>query len=164
MTPTALYGALLTTPIAGSSLPPGFAPPVSAQKAAASPGSKAHHAVGAIRIYLNGGVDRGVGYAAGAYYVVFPSHQDALASYRAEHGSGLIGTPKSFPTPARIVKTSLPNGGIRYEGVEYVDRNVRVFAYVTNMGENPLPRNALAKALSLGAFTLRHLERVGGTA
>src|SRR5215831_4041661 len=81
MTPTALYRSLLTTPIAGSSLPSGFAPPVSAQKAPASPESKAHHAVGVIRIFLNGGADRGVQYFAGAYYVVFPSRQDAVAEY-----------------------------------------------------------------------------------
>jgi hypothetical protein len=160
--PTALYQALLTTPIAGSSLPSGFAPPVGAQKVAASPESKAHHVVGAIKVFLNGGADRGVAYFAGAYYVVFRTRADALAAYRAEHGIGPIGVPKSFPSPARIVRGSLPNGGIRYEGVEYVDQNVRVFEYITNAGENPLPRDALAKALSLGVFTLKHLERVRG--
>jgi hypothetical protein len=160
MTPTALYRALLTTPIAGSSVPAGFAPPVSAQKYAASPDSKAHHAIGVIRIFLNGGADRGVPYFAGAYYAVYPSRRDALASYEAERAASLVGAAKSFPTPARIVKGALPNGGVRYEAVEYVDQNVRVFAYVTNSGENPLPRDALARALSLGAFTRTHLERV----
>jgi hypothetical protein len=160
MTPAALYRALLTTPIAGSSLPSGFAPPVSAQKAPASPESQAHHAVGVIRIFLNGGADRGVPYFAGAYYVVFPSRRDALAEYEAERGNGLVGAAKSFPAPARIVKGSLPNGGIRYEGVEFVDQDVRVFAYVTNSGENPLPRDALEKALRLGAFMRTHLERI----
>src|SRR6516162_3346800 len=85
LTPTALYRALLTTPIAGSSLPSGFAPPVGAQKVAASPESRAHNVVGAIKVFLNGGVDRGVPYFAGAYYVVFRSREDALAAYRAEH-------------------------------------------------------------------------------
>ena len=163
LTPTALYQALLATPIAGSSLPSGFAPPVGAQKVAASPESRAHNVVGAIKVFLNGGVDRGVAYFAGAYYVVFRSREDALAAYRAEHGIGLIGTARSFPSPARIVKGSLPNGGIRYEGVEYVDQNVRVFAYVTDSGENPLPRDALALARGLGRFTLQHLEGVRGT-
>ena len=119
--------------------------------------------IGAIKVFLNGGVDRGVPYFAGAYYVVFRSREDALAAYRAEHGIGLIGTARSFPSPARIVKGSLPNGGIRYEGVEYVDQNVRVFAYVTDSGENPLPRDALALARGLGRFTLQHLEGVRGT-
>jgi hypothetical protein len=160
MTPTALYRALLTTPMTASALPSGFAAPVGAQKVAASPGSKAHHAIGVIRIFLNGGADRGIPYDAGAYYDVFPTNADALADYRAEPGTGQVGTPKSFPAPARIVRTSLPNSGIRYEGVEYVDENVRVFAYVTNTADNPLPRDALAKALSLGAFTRTHLERV----
>jgi hypothetical protein len=160
LTPTALYRALLTTPIAGSSLPSGFAAPVSSQKAPPSPQSQAHHAVGVIRVFLNGGADRGVPYFAGAYYVVFPSRQEALAEYEAERGNDLVGPAKSFPAPARIVKGSLPNGGIRYEGVEFVDENVRVFAYVTNSGENPLPQDALARALSLGAFMRTHLEGI----
>jgi hypothetical protein len=54
----------------------------------------------------------------------------------------------------------MPNRGIRYEGVEYVDQNVRVFAYVTNTGDNPLPPDALAQAISLGAFTLAHLDAI----
>jgi hypothetical protein len=69
----------------------------------------------------------------------------------------------SFPTPARILNTSLPNGGTKYISVESVDRNVRVFAYVTARGENPLPRDALPRVLSLGTFTLKHLERVRDT-
>jgi hypothetical protein len=46
--------------------------------------------------------------------------------------------------------------------VEYVDQNVRVFAYVMASGESPLPRDAVARVLSLGTFTLTHLERVRG--
>jgi hypothetical protein len=111
-----------------------------------------------VRIFLNGGADGGVAYQAGAYYDVFPNRQDALADYQAEASAGQTAAPKSFPTPARTVNTSLPNGGIRYVGVEFVDRNVRAFAYVTNTGDNPLPRDALARALSLGTFMLHHLE------
>jgi hypothetical protein len=121
-----------------------------------------HHVVGVVRIFLNGGIDNGVLYFAGAFYDVFPSRRDALAAYRAESSTGQARTPKSFPAPARIVDASLPNGGARYVGVEYVDQNVSVFAYVMNSGENPLPRHAVAKALSLGTFTLTHLERVRG--
>jgi hypothetical protein len=163
VTPTALYRALLATPIPASSLPTGFSPPVGAQKASASHDSKVHHAVGVVQIFLNGGADDGVSYDAGVYYDVFPNRQDAIADYRAEPSAGQAGTPKSFPTPARIVNTALPNGGLRYVGVEYVDRNVSVFAYVANTGENPLPGDALPRALSLGRFTLKHLERVRGT-
>jgi hypothetical protein len=115
-----------------------------------------------VRIFLNGGMDNGVVYFAGAFYAVFPNRQDALGDYQAEPSAGPAGTPKSFPAPARIVNTSLPNGGTRYVGVEYVDQNVRVFAYVMASGESPLPRDAVAKALSLGTFTLTHLERVRG--
>jgi hypothetical protein len=158
--PTALYKALLAAPIPASKLPPGFSPPAGAQRAAASPESIAHHAVGVVQIFLNGGADDGVPYGAGAYYDVFPSRNDALADYRAEPGAGQAGRPRSFPTPARIVNASLPNGGIRYLGVEFVDQNVRVFAYVANTGENPLPRTALTRALSLGRFALTHLEHV----
>jgi hypothetical protein len=118
--------------------------------------------VGVVRIFLNGGMDHGVVYFAGAYYNVFPNRQDAMAAYRADPSAGQAGTPKSFPAPARIVNASLPNGGARYVGVEYVDQNVGVFAYVMNSGDNPLPRDAVAKALSLGTFTLMHLERVRG--
>jgi hypothetical protein len=113
-----------------------------------------------VKIFLDGGTDRGVPYAAGAYYDVFPSHADAVADYRAEPGTGHSGAPNAFPRPARILKASLPNGGIRYEGVEFVDRNVRVFAYVTNTSFNPLPPDARARAVSLGTFALKHLERV----
>jgi hypothetical protein len=160
LTPSALYRALLAAPVPASSLPSGFAPPAGAEKTAASPDSEAHHAVGVVKIFLNGGADNGVVYFAGAYYVVFPNRQDAVAAYRAEPTAGREATPKSFPAPARIVNTSFPNGGARYVGVEYVDQNVRVFAYVINSGENPLPRDAVALALSLGEFTLTHLARV----
>jgi hypothetical protein len=163
LTPTALYRALLATPIPGSSLPAGFSPPAGALKAPSLPNSKLHHAVGVVRVFLNGSADGGVGYGAGAYYVVFPNRQDAVAAFRAEPTAGQAGTPTSFPTPARILKTSWPNGGTKYIAVEYVDRNVRVFAYVLASGANPLPRDAQARVLSLGTFTLKHLERVRGT-
>jgi hypothetical protein len=162
-TPAALYSALLATPIPGSSLPAGFSPPVGALKAHPSPNSKLHHVVGVVQVFLNGGADGGVGYGAGADYAVFPNRQDAVAAYRAERTAGEAGTPKSFPTPARILKTSWPNGGTKYIAVEYVDRNVRVFAYVLASGANPLPRDALPRVLDLGTFTLKHLERVRGT-
>ncbi len=160
LTPAALYRALLTRPIPASSLPPGFSPPVGAEKDAASPNSKLHRSVGVVRVFLNGGQDGGVQYDAGAYYVVFPSRQEAIADYRAEPVAGRAGAPKSFPTPARVLRSSLPNGGMRYTGVEYVDGNVRVFAFVLSTGENRLPRDALARALGLGRFALEHLERV----
>ena len=162
-TPTALYRALLTTPISGSSLPAGFAPPVGALKIPPSPDSKLHHVVGVVQIFLNGGADGGVAYGAGAYYEVFPNRQDAVAAYRGEPTRGQPSTPKSFPTPARILNTSLPNGGTKYIALEYVDRNVRVIAYVVARGENPLPGDAAPRVLSLGTFTLKHLERVRGT-
>jgi hypothetical protein len=162
-TPAALYRALLTTPIPGSSLPSGFSPPASAQRASASLISKRLHIVGVVQIFLNGGQDNGLQYGAAAFYNVFPNHQDALADYRAATHAGQIGTPKSFPTPARILHTGLPNGGARYDAVEYVDRNVVVFAYVNSLGVNPLPRDALAEAISLGTFTLHHLETVRGS-
>jgi hypothetical protein len=163
-TPSALYQALITAAIPASSLPPGFSPPVGAQRSAASPSSKAHHVVGVVQVFLNGGAYRGVPYAAGAYYEVFRSRQDALADYKAEPGTARAVALKSFPSPARSVNTSLPNGGIRYLGVEFVDRNVRVFSYVTNRGESPLPQNALALALSLGKVMLKHLEQVRSAA
>jgi len=163
MTPVALYRGLLVAPIAASSLPAGFSPPVGSQKVAASPDSKAHHALGAVQIFLNGGAYRGVSYAAGAFYGVFPNRQDALADYRGERGAARTVSLRSLPSPARSVTGSLPNGGIRYLGVEFVDGNVRVFAYVTNRGENPLPRNALALAFSLGKVMQKHLEHVRGT-
>jgi hypothetical protein len=162
-TPVELYQALLVAPIPASSLPPGFAPPVGPQEVAASPEAKAHHGVGAVQVFLNGGAYRGVAYAAGAYYDVFPNRQDALADYRGEHGATRTASLRSLPGPARSVLGSLPNGGIRYLGVEFVDGSVRVMAYVTNRGENPLPRNALALALSLGEVMQKHLEHVRGT-
>jgi hypothetical protein len=94
---------------------------------------------------------------------VFPNRQDALADFQAETGAARVVSLGSFPRPARSVSGSLPNGGIRYLGVEFVDRNVRVFSYVTNRGENPLPRNALALARSLARVMLKHLEHVRGT-
>jgi hypothetical protein len=163
VTPTALYRALLATSIPGSSLPAGFSPPVGALKVPSSPDSKLHHVVGVVQIFLNGGADGGVAYGAGAYYKVFPTRQDAVAAYRAEPSAGQAGTPKSFPTPARILNTSLPNGGTKYIAVEYVDRNVSVFVYVTARGANPLPRDALQRVISLATFTLKHLERMSGT-
>jgi hypothetical protein len=163
VTPTALYQALLATPISAASLPSGFSPPVGAQKAAVPPQEKRHHAVGIVRIFLTGGLDGGVAYGAGAYYDVFPNHQDAVADYRAGPSGGQAGTPRSFPTPARIVNSSLPNGGTKFIAVEYVDGNVSVFAYLEAVGENPLPRHALPRVLTLGRFTLNHLERVRGT-
>jgi hypothetical protein len=162
MTPAALYQALLATPIPASSLPAGFAPPVGAQKASASFDSQPHHVVGVVQIFLNGGADAGVGYGAGAYYDVFPNRQDAVADYREEPSAGQAVAPKSFPAPARILNTSMPNGGTKYIALEYVDRNVRVIAYVVARGENPLPRDAQRRVLTLGTFTLRHLERVRG--
>ena len=161
-TPIALYRALITAPIPPSSFPSGFSPPVGAQKIAASPDSTGHHVVGVVQIFLNGGAYRGVAYAAGAYFDVFPNRQDALADYRAEPGASRAVSLTSFPSPARSVTSSLPNGGIRYLGVEFVDRNVKVFSYVTNRGENPLPRNALALAVSLGKAMLKHIEHVRG--
>jgi hypothetical protein len=118
--------------------------------------------VGVVQIFLNGGADGGVAYGAGAYYDVFPNRQDAVAAYRAEPTSGQTGTPKSFPSPARVLNTSLPNGGTKYIAVEYVDRNVGVFAYVTARGASPLPRDAVPRVLSLGTFTLKHLEHISG--
>jgi hypothetical protein len=159
-TPAALYRALLAAPIPAASLPAGFAAPVSAQPVAPSPDSKAHHAVGVVQVFLTGGTSHGVPYDAGAYYDVFPGRADALADYRAEPATGAGGAPASLPGPARTENASLPNGGTRYAGVEYVDRNVRVFAYVSSRGEGPLPRDARARALALGLFTLKHLEHV----
>ena len=161
--PTALYRALLVTPIPAASVPSGFSAPVGAQKAAVPPREKVHHALGVVQIFLTGGLDGGVAYGAGAYYNVFPNHQDAVADYRAAPSAGQAGTPRSFPTPGRIVNSSLPNGGTKYIAVEYVDGNVSVFAYLAAVGENPLPRHALPRVLSLGRFTLNHLERARGT-
>jgi hypothetical protein len=163
VTPSALYHALLATRIPAASLPAGFSPPAGAQKAAVPAQEKRHHAVGIVRIFLNGGLDGGVGYGAGAYYDVFPSHEDAVADFRAGPSGGQAGTPRSFPAPARIVNSSLPNGGTKFIAVEYVDGNVSVFAYLEAVGANPRPRHALPRVLTLGMFTLNHLERVRGT-
>jgi hypothetical protein len=163
ITPAALYRDLIVTPIPASSLPPGFSPPVGPLKVAASPYSKTHHTIGAVQVFLNGGAYRGVAYSAGAYYDVFPTRQDALADYRGEHGAVRTGSLRSLPSPARSVRGSLPNGGVRFLGVEFVDGSVRVIAYVTNRGENPLPRNALALAFSLGKVMQKHLEHVRAT-
>jgi hypothetical protein len=160
--PAALYRALLVSPLPASSLPAGFAPPVSAQKVADSPNSRAHRAVGVVQVFLNGGSYRGVAYSAGGYYDVFPTSKDALADYRAERGAARVEPLKSLPGPARSVISSLPNGGMRYLGVELVHQNVRVFAYVANRGENPLPEDALALATSLDRAMLKHLEKVSG--
>ena len=51
---------------------------------------------------------------------------------------------------------------VRLWPLEYVDQSVSAFAYVTNDGDKPLPRAAVAKAVSLGTFTLAHRERVRG--
>ena len=96
-TPSQLYQALLKKPKAGS-LPSALAG-ATAQSAKLSPGSRSHHAVGAVEI---GNTAALVG------YLVFPSHALALADLKAfppNRGPNKIVTtkPAGLPHPAYIL-------------------------------------------------------------
>lgn len=104
--PGALYRALLVKPFPIAQLPEGFASPhVTAFAVSAT--SKRHHAIGGVRVKLNGGRDW-------IEYVVFPTHGDALAEWRsavtAGDGQMWSGTGSNLP--------SLPQPSRLYLGIE----------------------------------------------
>lgn len=114
LSPAALVRALKTTPyISIGSFKSTIEPfPASAN-------SKAHHSVGQVQIVF-----------ASVYlilYVVFPTHQDAVADFKAVRGvptATVTPAPSFFPKPSR--ETTI--GGDQAAAIEWVDGNVLVLA------------------------------------
>ena len=151
--PSALFRALLKTPIRTADLPAGFDAP-KIIRIPPSDNSKRHHAVGTVDVIF------GTGDYASLVYDVFPTHADAVADFRASKGhpdDTAVAAPGSFPTPSKIVSGSIVLNGhtAGISGVEFVDGNVIVLAATTSPAA--AHHGDIPGAIALARFGLRRL-------
>jgi len=159
--PSALYRALLTTPIKPSQLPSGF---YSASPGIGSPSknSKSHHIVGEV----DENVDSG---DAAIIYEVFPSRAMAVADWNAgkpnfkKEAKSQMAAPSKFPWPAIILNGSVTGknafGKTVTNGITnlaFTSQNVIVEA--ATISTSNTQSGDIPGAIQLGQFALQHLN------
>jgi hypothetical protein len=153
--PQKLYQALLSTRMAVSELPAGFASPRSV-KNSPGPNPRRHHVVGEVEIDLNGGQSAIV-------YVVFPTRADALGAYNdgireLKTTKGVVSVRSPAPglsKPSLTVDASVSGLGITQ--VTLVSGNVEIAAETAVHGGNHGDRVGTVR---LAKAALRHLAAV----
>lgn len=163
LTPTALYHALLTSPVSDSQLPSGFSQPSVGSRSLAGSAAR-YHATGEVSIAFHGSDQ--------VLFVIFPDRQDALASYlhvpesNSQH-TGQLAAPGWLPKPSKILNGYLlgkttngktPRYGITAVGS--VDGNVLVVA-ATVSTSSPV-HGDVAGAIRLARFAIKHLAAIRG--
>jgi hypothetical protein len=159
--PSALYRALLTTPINASQLPSGF---FSASPGIGEPSSnsKSHHIVGEVDVDVDSG-------DAAIIYEVFPSRASAVADWNASKPSfkkvakSTMAAPSTFPWPAIILNGSITGknafGKTVTNGITtlaFTSHNVIVEA--ATISTSNTQSGDIPGAIQLGHFALKHLN------
>jgi hypothetical protein len=163
VTPSALYGALLSTAISDSQLPHGYKQ-ASNVRGSETAGALKYHAVGEVEINLDQGQEA-------ILYAVFPTHQDAVGRFQHPDPSTGVDTrhagPSSLPKPSETLDgyvtgkdaagATVKNG---ITGVAFVDGNViigtdTISTHSTTGGDLP-------GAIALAKFAIMHLHAISG--
>ena len=163
VTPSALYGALLSTPISDSQLPLGYRG-ASNVPSGESAGAGKYHVVGEVEIDLDQGREA-------ILYAVFPTHQEAVGRFHHPDPSTGVATthagPSSLPKPSETLigyVTSKDAAGATVKngitGVAFVDGNVIIGT--DTISTHSITGGNLPSAIALARFAIKHLHAISG--